>query len=140
MPEFDADRAFPSSREPRPNWSVAITDYELRHVASLLPEGKSLPVAMHGDVLVLVPTGSDMAALVALARLRPAVDALPEPETDVTRYPQNSLAAAIAQSGDLRGIILRALAKVELTPEQRRHVTSAVSAELMSVTAMVGVR
>lgn len=85
MPEIEFDggqMVFRDSGSSRPDWSVAITDYELRQVASTLSAGKSLPVALRsgsadpGDmvdpVLVLVPTASDMPALVALARMRDA--------------------------------------------------------------------
>ena len=85
MPEIEFEggqMVFRDSGSSRLDWSVAITDYELRQVASTLSAGQSLPVALRsgsadpGDmvdpVLVLVPTASDMPALVALARMRDA--------------------------------------------------------------------
>lgn len=126
MPEsinFDGE---PLTVEPQHNDGVAVTEYELRVVASHMPGGRAVPVQVHGfdedEVLVIRASGNGgLHALVALARLRSAVHGPqnPEPENgaqEAAQSPEEPTAdrALSLLADDLQVVVEQALSAMEV--------------------------
>lgn len=128
MHELDFDGEALQVPEPN-NLSVALTDYELLQVLADLPGTKGLPVALRGApgnpaaALVIMPTVADLPALVALARLRPAVTGPPDREdaSDAQEPAQPQDGRLERAADDMQAVLERALTELEVDDRKFDH-------------------